>query len=88
MKRAAALLWALGGVLIAPAGHAAQPNYPAKPIRMVVAQSAGGNADFVARYYAQRLTEQLGQQSVIANRAGGSGAPNSWRTRRLTATRC
>ncbi len=73
MKRAAALLWALGGVLIAPAGHAAQPNYPAKPIRMVVAQSAGGNADFVARYYAQRLTEQLGQQIVIDNRAGGSG---------------
>src|SRR3954464_16022931 len=57
---------------VVPCGvHAA--DYPAKPIRLVVAQSAGGNADFVARYYAQRLTEQFGQQIVIDNRAGGSG---------------
>jgi tripartite-type tricarboxylate transporter receptor subunit TctC len=52
---------------------AADPAYPVRPIRLVVAQSAGGNADFVARYFAQRLTEQLGQQIVIDNRAGGSG---------------
>src|SRR3954470_13139521 len=47
-------------------------DYPAKPVRLVVAQSAGGNADFVARYYAQRLTEQFAQQIVIDNRAGGA----------------
>ena len=51
---------------------AAQP-YPARPIRLVVAQSAGGNADFVARMFAQRLAERVGQQIVIDNRPGGAG---------------
>lgn len=50
-------------------GHA----YPAKPIRLVVAQSTGGNADFVARAYAQRLAERFGQQIVVDNRPGGAG---------------
>jgi len=57
----------------AVASGARAADYPAKPIRLIVAQSAGGNADFVARYYAQRMTEQFGQQIVIDNRAGGSG---------------
>src|SRR5688572_3902987 len=47
--------------------------WPARPIRMVVAQSAGGNADFVSRAYAQRLAERLGQQIVVDNRPGGAG---------------
>ena len=47
--------------------------YPNRPIRFVIAQSAGGNADFVARAYAQRLSERLGQQIVIDNRPGGAG---------------
>src|SRR5688572_21652416 len=51
---------------------AAQP-YPARPIRVVVAQSPGGNADFVARAYSQRLAERFGQQVVVDNRAGGAG---------------
>ena len=59
--------------MIAVSTYAAQTPYPAKPIRLIVAQSAGGSADFVARSYAQRLTEQLGQQIVIDNRAGGAG---------------
>ena len=67
------LCLALGGLLSAPSPAAAQTAYPVKPIRLIVAQSAGGNADFVARYYAQRMTEQFGQQIVIDNRAGGSG---------------
>jgi tripartite-type tricarboxylate transporter receptor subunit TctC len=52
--------------------HAQQP-WPARPIRLVVAQSAGGNADFVARTYAQRLAERLSQQIVVDNRPGGAG---------------
>ena len=50
----------------------AQP-YPIKPIRLVVAQSAGGNADFVARAYAQRLAERVSQQIVVDNRPGAAG---------------
>ncbi len=48
-------------------------GYPTKPIRFVIAQSVGGNADFVARAYAQRLAERVGQQIVIDNRPGGAG---------------
>src|SRR4051812_42433812 len=47
--------------------------YPVKPVRLVIAQSAGGNADFVARAYAQRLGERFGQQIVVDNRPGGAG---------------
>jgi len=65
--------FALALAFAAANASAAQPAYPVKPIRLVVAQSAGGNADFVARYYAQRLTEHLGQQIVIDNRPGASG---------------
>src|SRR5258705_13795951 len=64
---------ALIGALAVPGAFAAPAGYPTKPIRLVVAQSAGGNADFVARYYALGLTERLGQQIVIDNRPGGSG---------------
>ena len=51
----------------------AQNNYPTKPIRLIVAQTAGGNSDMVARAYGQRLGERLGQQIVIDNRGGASG---------------
>jgi len=55
------------------AGSAMAQSWPSRPVRMVVAQSAGGNADFVSRAYAQRLAERLGQQIVIDNRPGGAG---------------
>lgn len=51
----------------------AAQSYPAKPIRMLVAQTTGGNADFVARTFAQRLTDRLGQSVVVDNRPGGAG---------------
>lgn len=60
-------------VFLSLASAAAAQAYPTKPIRLVVAQSAGGNADFVARAYAQRLSERFGQQIVVDNRAGGAG---------------
>jgi tripartite-type tricarboxylate transporter receptor subunit TctC len=60
-------------VALAVAANAAAQSYPAKPIRLVVAQSAGGNADFVARAYAQRLAERFSQQIVVDNRPGGAG---------------
>ena len=65
---------AIAGMMCAPGTpHAAEPAYPAKPIRLIVAQTAGGNSDMVARAYAQRLSERLGQQIVVDNRGGGSG---------------
>jgi len=56
-----------------PAAHAQSPAYPVKPVRLIVAQTAGGNSDMVARAYGQRLSERFGQQVVVDNRGGSSG---------------
>jgi tripartite-type tricarboxylate transporter receptor subunit TctC len=60
----------------APAAHAAQASkggYPDRPIRLIIAQSAGGNADIIARALAEGLSERLGQNVVADNRGGASG---------------
>jgi len=57
--------------VLAPAATA--QNYPARAIRLVVHSSPGGSSDILGRMIAQRLTESLGQQVVVENRAGASG---------------
>ena len=51
----------------------AQQGYPARPIHLVVITPAGGGADAIARFVAQRLTAVLGQSVVVENRAGANG---------------
>jgi tripartite-type tricarboxylate transporter receptor subunit TctC len=46
-------------------------TYPTRPVRLIVGYAAGGTADLFARLIAQGLTERLGQQIIIENRAGG-----------------
>jgi tripartite-type tricarboxylate transporter receptor subunit TctC len=53
---------------------AAQPAWPTKPIRIIVASGAGGGLDFVARQVATPLSEALGYSVVVDNRAGASGS--------------
>ncbi len=52
---------------------AAAPAYPAKPIRIIVLNSPGSGSDILARTIAVKITEALGQQVVIDNRAGAGG---------------
>ena len=49
-------------------------SWPAKPIRMIVNTAAGAGPDAVARIYAPRLGEALGQPIVIENRQGAAGS--------------
>ncbi|MCK8787665.1 tripartite tricarboxylate transporter substrate binding protein [Roseomonas sp. NAR14] len=53
---------------------AAQPAWPARPIRLVVTWPPGGSADILARRLQPRLAAALGQPVVIDNRGGASGA--------------
>ena len=57
--------------LLSMAAHAA--DWPAKPVRVVVAYSAGGAADLLGRVFAEQLRKAFGQQFIVENRTGGGG---------------
>ncbi len=70
------ILTAGASLLAAPAlvrPALAQP-FPARPIRLVIPFPAGGPTDVYARFYADRLTRELGQPVVTENRGGAGGA--------------
>lgn len=63
----------VAGVVFAPAIVRAQA-FPSKPISLVVPYPAGGPTDAIARFVAQDLSGSIGQNVVVDNRAGASGA--------------
>jgi tripartite-type tricarboxylate transporter receptor subunit TctC len=71
MGTAAAVLLA-AGLGAAPRADA-QSAYPNKPVRVVVAFTAGGTTDILARAVTQQMSEKLGQPFVIDNKPGGGG---------------
>ena len=64
-------------------------TYPSRPVRILVATSAGGGTDLVARFIAQWLSERLGQPFFVENRpvVAAISAPRWRRTRPQTAIR-
>jgi tripartite-type tricarboxylate transporter receptor subunit TctC len=48
-------------------------RFPTKPIRMIVPFPPGGSNDILGRFIAQKMTERLGQQTIVDNRAGADG---------------
>jgi tripartite-type tricarboxylate transporter receptor subunit TctC len=63
------------GTVLAPllARVAGAQAYPSRPVRLIVGFAAGGPVDIVARLMGQWLSDRLGQQFVIENRAGAGG---------------
>jgi tripartite-type tricarboxylate transporter receptor subunit TctC len=55
---------------IAPSSAA---DYPSRPVRWLIGFAAGGAVDIVARIMSQWLSEHLGQQFIVENRAGSGG---------------
>lgn len=75
-RRTSAVLVCVGFITFAGTVQAAQPArsaYPERPIRLIIAQAPGGNADIIARALAEGMAERLGQNVVPDNRPGASG---------------
>lgn len=69
-------LLALLGVCISASGIAQTADagrFPVKPLRLIVPFPPGGSNDILGRFIAQRLSENLGRQTVVENRAGADG---------------
>jgi tripartite-type tricarboxylate transporter receptor subunit TctC len=74
MRRSVLPCWlALAMLAAASVPAAAQGAFPTRPITMVVPLPAGGTADLLCRYAAERASAVLGQQVVVENRPGGAG---------------
>ena len=56
---------------LAQAGDAA--GFPSKPVRLIVPFPPGGSNDILGRFIAQKMTDRLGQQTIVDNRPGADG---------------
>jgi tripartite-type tricarboxylate transporter receptor subunit TctC len=73
LKRRALALSIATFALLSPLASLAQGAYPAKPVRVIVPFAAGSTTDIIARAIADKMSQGMGQQLVIENRAGASG---------------
>jgi tripartite-type tricarboxylate transporter receptor subunit TctC len=74
MRRLFSLLLLHLGLVAALSPAGAQGQWPTKPVRIVVTAAPGGSVDNATRPYLDPLTKALGQQFIIENRGGASGA--------------
>lgn len=65
---------AAGAAALPVLPHVARAQaYPSRPVRIIVGFPAGGATDIQARLMGQWLSDRLGQQFLVENRAGASG---------------
>ena len=64
------ILWVAFSAL---AGSATAQSYPTKPVRWVIPFPPGGGSDVTGRVVATALSERLGKQVIVDNRAGAGG---------------
>ncbi len=65
-----ALAMAAWGAVLLFSAFAAAQDFPTRPVRIIVPQSAGGSTDLAARVVAQKLGDALRQNIVVDNRPG------------------
>lgn len=65
--------WLVVAGALAWAGALAAQTYPVKPVRMIIPFPPGGGNDLAGRVVAASLTERLGRQLIVDNRAGAGG---------------
>lgn len=74
MPKLRSLLLQAAGLLIAlTTTVAAQQDYPNRPVRLIIPFPPGGSNDVVGRLVAMHLSDKLGKQVVVDNRAGAGG---------------
>jgi tripartite-type tricarboxylate transporter receptor subunit TctC len=73
MAKLRALLAGAAGLVLALTTAVAAQDYPNRPVRIVVPFPPGGFNDIVARMIATQLSERLGKQFIVDNKAGAGG---------------
>lgn len=73
-RRLVLAVWTQAAILtIAPLVHAAEGDYPQRPISIIVAYGPGGQGDTFARLVGERLSTVLKQSVLVDNKPGVSG---------------
>jgi tripartite-type tricarboxylate transporter receptor subunit TctC len=77
MPRFTSLPLKAAAILVALTATVAAQEFPAKPIRMIIPFPPGGGSDVAGRVVATALSERLGKQVIVDNRAGAGGVIGS-----------